>query len=286
MKEMLVMSMSHTLLTCQHENFSLLLLPQQETRKRPNADKPITGQDAVQKPLLGYRWTTKIRATTTAWTGQMVQGWQAPTHTWLERASAGFLNSGLLPGSLLPSTHSNHSSSSYLGHWGWNSLTTPTCVGLAVHNTATLVLLDTDLCVTGWERFHSSWTQTSTSPTWVTLGETISQSSLISQPKLYQSKPCPVHFSHCLGKKQGRNNRENRSHPGSNLQEHFSPKTSSISVSVLSQKGTVPDLELFNYFVLSLHSVSSTSVSMYWFQITLYIYLFIYIFIYNLYQNW
>lgn len=118
MKEMLVMSMSHTLLTCQHENFSLLLLPQQETRKCPNADKPITGQDAVQKPLLGYRWTTRKRATPTAWMGQMEQGWQAPTHTRLERAPAGFLKSGLLPGSLLPSTHSNHSSSSYLGHWG------------------------------------------------------------------------------------------------------------------------------------------------------------------------
>lgn len=59
---------------------------------------------------------------------------------------------------------------------------------------------------------------------------------------------CPVRFSHCLGKKRGRNDRENGSHPGSNLQEHFSPKTSSISVSVLSQKGTVPDLELFDFF--------------------------------------
>lgn len=97
---------------------------------------------------------------------------------------------------------------------------------------------------------------------------------------------CPVHFSHCSGKKRGRNReRENRSHPGSNLQERFSPKTSSISVSVLSQKGTVPDLELLKNDFFSLHSVSSTSVSMYWFQITLYIYLFIYIFIYNLYQN-
>lgn len=193
----------------------------------------------------------------------------------------------IAPGSLLPSTHSNHSSSSYLGHWGcWLELinNTNTCgSGCARHSNAhatkhtdlwcdwlgmLLLQLGTDLHITN-------------------LSDPGGNSlNLISDPKLHQSKPCPVHFSHCLGKKQGRNNRENRSHTGSNLQEHFSPKTSSISVSVLSQKGTVPDLELFNYFVLSLHSVSSTSVSMYWFQITLYIYLFIYIFIYNLYQNW
>lgn len=78
------MSMSHTSLTCQQENFSLHLLPQQETRKCPNADKPFTGEDAVQKPLLGYRWTLRPRATPAAWTGQMEQGWQALTHTWLE----------------------------------------------------------------------------------------------------------------------------------------------------------------------------------------------------------
>lgn len=140
MKEMLVTSMSHTSLTCQHENFSLLLLPQQETQKCPNADKPITGQDAVQKPLLGYRWTSRIRATPTAWTGQTEQGWQAPTHTRLERAPARFLNSGLPPGSLLSSTHSNHSSSSYLGHWGcWLEFinNTNTCgTGCAWHSRA------------------------------------------------------------------------------------------------------------------------------------------------------
>lgn len=107
------MSMSHTSLTCQHENVSLLLLPQ-----CLNTDKPITGQDTVQKPLLGHRWMPRIRATPTAWTGQMGQGWQAPTRTRLERAPAPFLSSGLLRGSLLPSTHSNHSSSSHLGHWG------------------------------------------------------------------------------------------------------------------------------------------------------------------------
>lgn len=68
------MSMSHTSLTCQQENFSLLLLPQQETRKCLNADKPITGQDAVQKALLGHRWMPRIRASPTAWMGQMGQG--------------------------------------------------------------------------------------------------------------------------------------------------------------------------------------------------------------------
>lgn len=145
MKEMLVTSMSHTSLTCQHENFSLLLLPQQETQKCPNADKPITGQDAVQKPLLGYRWTSRIRATPTAWTGQTEQGWQAPTHMRLEWAPARFLNSDCpqAPCCLQPTATTPVLATSGTEAAGWNSLTTPTRVGLAVHDTAVLTFRNT-----------------------------------------------------------------------------------------------------------------------------------------------
>lgn len=143
MKEMLVMSMSHTSLTCQHENFSLLLLPEQETWKCLNADKPITGQDAAQKPLLGHRWMPRIRATPTAWTGQMGQGWQAPIHTWLEWAPARFLSSGSLPGSLQPTATTLVPVTWGTEAAGCNSLTTPTRVGLAVQDTAMLMLPNT-----------------------------------------------------------------------------------------------------------------------------------------------
>lgn len=166
-------------------------------------------------------------------------------------------------------------------------------VGLAMHNTAMLTLpkymnpwhADTGLVVNAYAPAGQEPANQSGLPQWKHKLPGAISSHFKSQAIKIKTV-CPVRFSHCLGKKRGRNNRENGSHPGSNPQEHFSPKTSSISVSVLSQKGTVPDLELFNYyFFFSLHSVSSTSVSMYWFQITLYIYLFIYIFIYNLYQN-
>lgn len=91
---------------------------------------------------------------------------------------------------------------------------------------------------------------------------------------------CPVRFSHCLGKKRGRNNRETGFHPGSSLQERFSPKTSSISVSVLSQKGTVPDLELFkNDFFFTSQCFKHQRFHVLVSNNPLYIFIYIYIYI-------
>lgn len=94
----------------------------------------------------------------------------------------------------------------------------------------------------------------------------------------------PVHFSHCLGRN------------GEGTIERTGPSQVQTFRNTLHLRPVPFQFQYFHrrglsqilncsIFFFSLHSVSSTSVSMYWFQITLYIYLFIYIFIYNLYQN-
>lgn len=106
-------------------------------------------------------------------------------------------------------------------------------------------------------------------------------SPLISHPKVYKSKPCSVHFSHCLGKKWGRNNSRrwvlSRSEPPGTLltydQFHFSFSTFT--------EGDCPRSLTAQYFVFTSQCFKHQRFHVLVSNNPLYIFIYIYIYIFS-----
>lgn len=144
---MLVMSMSHTLLTCQHENFSLLLLPQQETRKCPDADKAHHWTRCCSETTLGIQMdfqnkshpnsTDRTEGAGLTSTDPHAAGASSSSVPEL-RIAPRFAPCCLHPTATTPALGTSGTEAA-----GWNSETPPARVGLAVQATATLTLPNT-----------------------------------------------------------------------------------------------------------------------------------------------